>query len=246
MHQAAIGSVPRSIENPLNTHDSNVNGFMNMLIASKEQNINRFIFASSSSVYGDINDKIKLESSIGQQLSPYAGTKYINEVYAKIFYKTYGLNFIGLRYFNVFGKNQDPNGAYAAVVPRWINAILNNNKVIINGDGSTSRDFCYIDNIIQINILSALSSKNALNKIYNVGLNKKTNLNNLFKIMTDLVYEITGVKYKKKPLYKNFRKGDIKHSQADIAKAVRLLGYNPSHDVINGLRETIPHYSNIK
>lgn len=244
LHQAAIGSVPRSIENPILSHESNVNGFLNMLIACKNTKIKKFIFASSSSVYGDIADRIKIESSIGEPLSPYAGTKLVNEIYANIFQKTYGLNFIGLRYFNIYGKNQDPEGAYAAVVPKWIKAILNDDEVIINGDGSTSRDFCYIDNVIQMNILSALSSDNASNNIYNVGLNENTNLNSLFKIINESVNELTGKKYDKKPIYEDFRKGDVKHSQANILKAKNLLGYNPSHNIVQGIKETIPHYIN--
>ena len=247
LHQAALGSVPRSIEDPINTNRANIDGFLNMLVASKDADIRRFVYAASSSTYGDHPDLPKIEDKIGSPLSPYAVTKVVNELYASVFAKTYGFKAIGLRYFNIFGKRQDPNGAYAAVIPKWIAAILNKDDVFINGDGETSRDFCYIDNTVQMNLLSAATDNDeATDQVYNVALNDRTSLNKLHQMIEErLVQRIAGLK-NKKPIYRDFRAGDVRHSQANIDKGVSLLGYSPTHQIDQGMDITIDQYISTK
>ncbi len=243
LHQAAIGSVPRSIEDPINTNSTNVDGFLNMLIASKEKKVKRFVYASSSAVYGDHPVLPKVEENIGNPLSPYAATKFFNEIYARVFAENYNFKTIGLRYFNIFGKRQDPNGAYAAVIPKWISNIINDEKVYINGDGETSRDFCYIENAIQINLIAAtINNENALNQVYNVALNERTSLNQLYEIIHDKILGKTNGLKNKKPIYKDFRPGDVKHSLANIDKAKKLLNYNPQIKILEGLDKVIKWY----
>jgi len=243
LHQAALGSVPRSIEDPIKTNSANIDGFLNLLFASKENKVKRFVFAASSSTYGDHPDLPKIEENIGRPLSPYAVTKYVNELYADVFNRTYGIDYIGLRYFNIFGKRQDPDGAYAAVIPKWISAIHYHKEVFINGDGTTSRDFCYIENAIQINLLSALSTnKNALNRIYNVAYGERNSLNTLFSLISQNISKKIPSFLASSPTFKSFRPGDVKHSLADITKAKSLLGYSPLFDIHKGLEETIQWY----
>ncbi len=241
LHQAALGSVPRSIANPILTNNSNINGFLNILVASKDANVKSFTYAASSSTYGDHPALPKVEENIGKPLSPYAITKYVNELYGEIFSSCYGFNSIGLRYFNVFGKRQDPNGAYAAVIPKWIDAMIGDREVLINGDGETSRDFCYIDNVVQANILAALADENATNNIYNIAKGDKTSLNNLFYHLQKSLKQ-NGISYNKKPNYQGFRDGDVRHSQADINKAIKLLGYSPYDTVLSGIEKITPWY----
>jgi len=239
LHQAALGSVPRSIEDPIKTNDSNINGFLNMLIAARDSKVKRFVYAASSSTYGDHPGLPKVEDKIGKPLSPYAVTKYVNELYADVFAKTYGLETIGLRYFNVFGPRQDPNGAYAAVIPKWINNLLLGIPCQINGDGETSRDFCYIDNTVQANLLAATSNHpDATNQIYNVAFGDRTTLNELHSSMCAVLAEHDSNIATAKPVYQDFRAGDVRHSLADISKATNLLGYAPSHNAQQGLKET--------
>jgi UDP-N-acetylglucosamine/UDP-N-acetylgalactosamine 4-epimerase len=243
LHQAALGSVPRSINDPINTNKANIDGFLNMLVSSKDAKVRRFVYAASSSTYGDHPDLPKVEEKIGNPLSPYAVTKLVNEAYSDVFARTYGFKSIGLRYFNVFGKRQDPNGSYAAVIPQWALAILNKENVFINGDGSTSRDFCYIDNTIQMNLLAATTdNEHALNQVYNVALNDRTSLTELYKMMVGKLSKKTEDLQKKPPIYREFRIGDVKHSQADITKAKRLLGYEPSYKISKGMDETLDWY----
>ena len=245
MHQAALGSVPRSIEDPIATNEANINGFLNILIASKDKKVSRFVYAASSSSYGDNTDLPKVEHMIGNPLSPYAVTKFVNELYANVFAKNYNLNTIGLRYFNVFGKRQDPNGAYAAVIPKWVASILNNKEVYINGDGETSRDFCYIENAVQANILAAMTAnQEAINQVYNVALNQRTSLNELYKLIEDKIIERLEGLEQKKPIYRDFRAGDVRHSQASIDKAIEFLNYRPEYKVSDGLNEAIDWYIN--
>jgi len=243
LHQAALGSVPRSIKDPLFTNRANIDGFLNMLVAAKDAKVKRFVYASSSSTYGDHSNLPKVEDEIGNPLSPYAVTKLANEIYANVFAKNYGFRTIGLRYFNVFGKRQDPNGVYAAVIPKWIKNLLEKKEVYINGDGETSRDFCYIDNTVQINLLAALTDRDeAIDQIYNVALNEHTSLNKLYQMIEErLIQRINGMT-KKDPTYRDFRSGDIRHSQADINKAQQLLGYQPSHEIAKGLDESLNWY----
>lgn len=239
LHQAALGSVPRSIENPIDTNHNNVTGFLNMLVFAKNQNIEKFIYASSSSVYGDHPELPKIEEQTGNLLSPYALSKKVNEQYAEVFSRVYKIKTVGLRYFNVFGPRQDPNGQYAAVIPKWINATIQNKPITINGDGSTSRDFCYIKNVIQANILAALGDmpdKNA--GIYNISCGGQTTLNELAKFIQDEV-ALYVKNLKSEILYQDFRKGDIKHSIADISMASKFLGYDPEYDFELGMKETI-------
>lgn len=236
LHEAAIGSVPRSVEDPLNTHANNITGHLNMLVAARDNRVKRFVYAASSSTYGDHPDLPKVEDKIGRPLSPYAVTKYVNELYADVFARTYGLESIGLRYFNIFGKRQDPNGAYAAVIPLWFASLIHGDTVYINGDGKTSRDFCYIDNCIQANILAALSEESSsVNRVYNVAFGQRTTLTELFKMIRKRV----AVKYpavmNTEPEYREFRPGDVRHSLADISSSSRLLGYAPSFSVEQGL-----------
>jgi len=243
LHQAALGSVPRSIDDPINTNRANIDGFLNMLVASKDANVKRFIYAASSSTYGDYPDLPKVEDKIGNPLSPYAVTKVVNELYASVFAKTYGFKAIGLRYFNIFGKRQDPNGAYAAVIPKWVAAILNKENVFINGDGETSRDFCYIDNTVQMNLLAATTDNDgATDQIYNVALNDRTSLNKLYHMIEDRLIQRTVGLEKKEPIYRDFRAGDVRHSQANIDKAQALLNYQPKYKVSEGMDETIDWY----
>jgi UDP-N-acetylglucosamine/UDP-N-acetylgalactosamine 4-epimerase len=243
LHHAALGSVPRSIEDPINTNRANIDGFLNMLVASKEANVKRFVYAASSSTYGDHPDLPKVEDNIGSPLSPYAVTKAVNELYANVFAKTYGFKTIGLRYFNIFGKRQDPNGAYAAVIPKWVAAILNNDDVYINGDGETSRDFCFIDNTVQINLLAATTDNDkATDQVYNVALNDRTSLNKLYQMIEEKLIQRIEDLEKKKPIYKDFRTGDVRHSQANIDKAKVLLGYQPKYTISKGMDEVVDWY----
>lgn len=239
LHQAAIGSVPRSIKDPIRTNKSNITGFLNILLAAKNSNVKNFVYAASSSTYGDHKKLPKTEHIIGSPLSPYAVTKYVNELYADVFNKAYGFNSIGLRYFNVFGKRQTPKSTYAAVIPKWINSIIRNNEIFINGDGKTSRDFCFIDNAIQANILAATTENiDALNQIFNVAVGDRTSLNELYKMLKILTSNQFNERHSKL-IYRDFREGDVRHSQADISKAKNLLGYKPTHNVKKGLKETV-------
>ena len=240
LHQAAIGSVPRSIKDPIYTNNTNVTGFLNIITAAKKAKVEKFIYASSSSVYGNNLLLPKKEKNIGEALSPYAFTKQINETYVNIFYNLYGLKSIGLRYFNVFGKNQNPNGSYAAVIPKWIIAMIKNEKIDIYGDGKTSRDFCFIENVVFANILSAITP-NIYNKIYNVANSNRISLNTLFKEIKKNL-NLNGLKYFKKPIYKNFREGDIKHSLADINRIKKDLKYKPIHNFESGIKKLVPWY----
>ncbi|MHB8481133.1 MAG: NAD-dependent epimerase/dehydratase family protein [Nitrospiria bacterium] len=243
LHQAALGSVPRSIDDPILTHSSNVTGFLNMLVAARDAEVKRFIYAASSSTYGDHPGLPKVEEVIGRPLSPYAVTKYVNELYADVFARTYGIETIGLRYFNVFGARQDPNGAYAAVIPRWISSMIKNEPVYINGDGETSRDFCFVENVVQINILAAMTEdRAAINQVYNAALNERTSLNQLYKLLYDRL--LPGHLHLKdfKPVYREFRAGDVLHSQADITKARTLLNYEPTHRIDQGLDVALKWY----
>jgi UDP-N-acetylglucosamine 4-epimerase len=243
LHEAALGSVPRSIADPITTNESNITGFLNMLVAARDQKVRRFVYAASSSTYGDHPALPKVEHTIGRPLSPYAVTKYVNELYADVFARTYGLESIGLRYFNVFGPRQDPDGAYAAVIPKWIAAMINKKEVVIYGDGETSRDFCYIENVVQVNLLAATTgSREAINQIYNVAVGGRTTLNDLFEgIRSNLESTCEHLKTFK-PTYKDFRLGDVRHSQADIGKAFVLLGYKPSHTINEGLNQALSWY----
>jgi UDP-N-acetylglucosamine 4-epimerase len=267
LHQAALGSVPRSIENPFLTNSINITGFMNMLIAARDAKVKRFTYAASSSTYGDHPGLPKVEDIIGRPLSPYAVTKYVNELYADVFARCYGFNTIGLRYFNVFGPRQDPEGAYAAVIPKWTAALLRGDPVFINGDGKTSRDFCYVDNVVQINLLAATVSENfgakncvirdplsvtpaqaviqsvesPTNQIFNVAMGDRTTLNELFALLRDKLADF-GVSATTQPVYRDFREGDVRHSQADISKAQRLLGFAPTHRLAEGITQAMPWY----
>ena len=239
LHHAALGSVPRSLEDPLLTNAVNVDGFLNMLIAARDQGVRRFVYAASSSTYGDHPALPKTEDAIGAPLSPYAVTKYVNELYADVFNRSYGLEVIGLRYFNVFGPRQDPAGAYAAVIPRWFGELMQGRPCRIYGDGETSRDFCYIDNVVQANLLAATTQDpQAINQVYNIALGGRTTLNELYFCIRDLLRTQCPDVAPAPPLYENFRAGDVRHSQADITKACRLLGYVPRADVATGLAQT--------
>lgn len=242
LHQAALGSVPRSINDPITTNQANIDGFLNMLVASRDEGVKSFTYAASSSTYGDHPALPKVEDRIGRPLSPYAITKYVNELYADVFARTYGFRTIGLRYFNIFGRRQDPGGAYAAVIPTWTAAMIRGDDVFINGDGETSRDFCYVENAVQANLLAATTaSDEALNQVYNVAVNDRTTLNQLFGYLRDALAR-QGVEYTRDPVYRDFRAGDVRHSQADISKAARLLGYAPTHTVQQGIAEAMPWY----
>lgn len=243
LHQAALGSVPRSIEDPINTNRANIDGFLNMIVVCKDADIKRFVYAASSSTYGDHPDLPKVEDKIGNPLSPYAVTKLVNELYARVFSKTYGFKAIGLRYFNIFGKRQNPNGSYAAVIPKWASAIINKEDVFINGDGETSRDFCYIDNAVQMNLLAATSEDEiSTDQIYNVALNDRTSLNKLYQMIEERIARRTEALEKQRPIYRDFRPGDVVHSQADISKAKELLGYEPRYKISDGMDEVIDWY----
>lgn len=243
LHQAALGSVPRSIADPLLTNSANITGFLTMLTAAKEAQVKSFVYAASSSTYGDHPALPKTEDTIGKPLSPYAVTKYVNELYADVFYKTYGLNCTGLRYFNVFGKRQDPDGAYAAVIPKWTAAMINNDEVLINGDGETSRDFCFVENAVQANILAATGNDEGKNQVYNVALGDRTSLNMLFDSLK-IALQANGVDYNQSPTYQDFRVGDVRHSQADISKAKSLLGFEPEFKIQQGIDKAMPWYIN--
>lgn len=241
LHQAALGSVPRSIKDPIATNASNVTGFLNMLVAARDAKVSSFIYAASSSTYGDHPGLPKVEDQIGKPLSPYAVTKYVNELYADVFATSYGFNSVGLRYFNVFGARQDPGGAYAAVIPKWADAMINNEDVYINGDGETSRDFCFVDNAVQANILAAVADEAAVNHVYNVAVGDRTTLNDLFNALKNALSE-HNINYTKNAVYQDFRAGDVRHSQADITKAKNLLGYQPEYRINQGIKEAIKWY----
>lgn len=239
LHQAALGSVPRSIEDPIRSNASNVTGFLNMLVAARDAGVKRFVYAASSSTYGDHPALPKIEEIIGKPLSPYAVTKYVNELYADVFARCYGIETIGLRYFNVFGPRQDPAGAYAAVIPKWIAAILGGEPVYINGDGETSRDFCYVANAVQANLLAAtVDDPEAVNQVYNIAVGERTTLNQLFELLKLHLSASTAV-----PVFKSERPGDVRHSQADIKKARRALSYEPTHGVDSGLETAMQWYA---
>lgn len=241
LHQAALGSVPRSIDDPINTNKSNIDGFLNMLVAAKDAGVDSFTYAASSSTYGDHPALPKVEENIGNPLSPYAVTKYVNELYANVFARVYGFKTIGLRYFNVFGPRQNPDGAYAAVIPKWTAAMIKGEPVFINGDGETSRDFSFVANAVQLNILAATADDVAKDEVYNMALGDRTTLNELFVGIKNALKD-NGVEYSDEPVYRDFRPGDVRHSQADISKADDELGYTPSHKVIDGLNETLFWY----
>lgn len=257
LHQAALGSVPRSLADPLTTNETNISGFLNMLVAARDANVHSFTYAASSSTYGDHPALPKKEENIGNPLSPYAVTKYVNELYASVFALGYGFKAIGLRYFNVFGPRQDPDGDYAAVIPKWISALIKNQPLYINGDGETSRDFCYIANVVQANLLAATvaeaitaseeqhpSAHNELptNQVYNVAVGDRTSLNQLYEHLRSNLSGRFNHLLQAKPIYRDFRSGDVRHSQADITKAQNLLGYQPSHHVGEGLAESMEWY----
>ena len=260
LHQAALGSVPRSLEDPVTTNAANITGFLNMLVAARDARVKSFTYAASSSTYGDHPGLPKVEDAIGKPLSPYAVTKYVNELYADVFARCYGFDTIGLRYFNVFGPRQDPNGAYAAVIPKWTAALLMGETVNINGDGETSRDFCFVANVVQANLLAATvgdddpalpplppaegrceSSSSPLNQVYNVAVGDRTTLNDLFGLLRSNL-AAHGVSSSVQPAYRDFRAGDVRHSQADIGKAQRLLGYSPTHRLADGIAEAMAWY----
>jgi UDP-N-acetylglucosamine/UDP-N-acetylgalactosamine 4-epimerase len=243
LHQAAIGSVPRSIDDPIFTNENNVSGFLNMLSAAKDAGTKRFVYAASSSTYGDHPGLPKQEERIGRPLSPYAVTKYVNELYAEVFAATYGVEVVGLRYFNIFGPRQDPDGAYAAVIPKWFAGLLQGSEVFINGDGETSRDFCYVDNCVQANILAAVSGNpEAVNQVYNVAFGERTTLNGLFSLIRERVQQALPQAASRTPVYRDFRPGDVRHSLADITKARTLLGYDPADSVRSGLVKAAAWY----
>ncbi|KHF25889.1 nucleoside-diphosphate-sugar epimerase [Solemya velum gill symbiont] len=244
LHQAALGSVPRSLEDPVTTNQNNIDGFLHMLVAARDAEVKRFVYAASSSTYGDHPDLPKVEEKIGSPLSPYAVTKLVNELYADVFNKSYGFRSIGLRYFNIFGRRQVPNGAYAAVIPKWTAALLDDETVFINGDGSTSRDFCYIDNAVQANLLAATTDNSeATNQVYNVAVGDRTSLNDLYRLIREAL-EGLGVYTAEKLEYRDFRAGDVLHSLADTGKASDLLGYQPTHRIGEGLEEAMQWYKN--
>jgi UDP-N-acetylglucosamine/UDP-N-acetylgalactosamine 4-epimerase len=241
IHQAALGSVPRSLADPLTTHDVNITGFLNMLDAARRAGVRRFVYAASSSSYGDSQELPKREDNIGQPLSPYAVTKLANEIYASVYARSYGFKATGLRYFNVFGPRQDPNGAYAAVIPKWIAAMMTGDSVTINGDGQTSRDFCYVANAVQANIRAALAGDEAQGEVYNVAVGERTSLAELFSLLVGTLGH-HQIHYGSEPLFQDFRAGDVRHSLASIDKARRLLGYEPTHRIHEGLEEAMPWY----
>jgi len=243
LHQAALGSVPRSIKDPITSNDVNVSGFLNMLVASRDNSVKRFVFAASSSTYGDSEALPKVEDKIGKPLSPYAITKYVNELYAEIFSKTYGLETIGLRYFNVFGRKQDPNGAYAAVIPKFVMQFMKYESPVINGDGNFSRDFTYIDNVIQMNELAITTeNKNAINTVYNTAFGDRTTLNDMVNLLKEYLSEFDASISNVEVVYGPNRAGDIPHSLASIDKAKELLNYNPKYSFKEGLKEAVKWY----
>jgi len=242
LHQAALGSIPRSIDDPIATNATNIGGFLNVLTSAKNSSVKRMVYAASSSTYGDSEDLPKVENKIGKPLSPYALTKYVNEVYAQVFSTIYGFNTIGLRYFNIFGKRQSADGDYAAVIPVWVKAILNGKSPVVNGDGSTSRDFCYVDNAVQMNILAALSVDITESQVYNVALNSRTSLSSLLTMIKENILLIDANIKIKPEKYLDFRQGDVRHSQADITKAIVNLGYDPKFKVTDGIKNTMRWY----
>lgn len=247
LHQAALGSVPRSIENPIATNENNLVGYLNMIVAAKDARVKRFVYATSSSVYGDHPDLPKLEDKVGCPLSPYAVTKKMNEAYADVFARVYGFQSIGLRYFNVFGPRQDPNGPYAAVIPKWFAALSKGAEVYIYGDGATSRDFCYVENVVQANLLAACTgNEEAINQVYNIACGERTTLNELFELIRSNVVELSPDVALAKPVYRGFRPGDIRHSLANISKAKMLLGYEPQYSVRKGLEKAGKWYTHSK
>jgi UDP-N-acetylglucosamine 4-epimerase len=241
LHQAALGSVPRSIADPITSNAANITGFLNMLNAAKEEKVDSFTYAASSSTYGDHPALPKVEENIGNPLSPYAVTKYVNELYAGVFAKSYGFKSIGLRYFNVFGKRQDPNGAYAAVIPKWTAAMIEGDDVFVNGDGETSRDFCFIENTVQMNILAATAKDEAKDNVYNVAVGDRTTLNDLYRSIQSALKEC-DINASQEPIYRDFRVGDVRHSQADVCKAVNKLGYEPEYKILQGISKAMPWY----
>ena len=236
LHEAALGSVPRSIDDPVLSNACNIDGFLHMLLAARDAQVRSFVYAASSSTYGDEPTLPKVEEVIGKPLSPYAVTKYVNEIYADVFHRCYGFSSIGLRYFNVFGQRQDPFGAYAAVIPQWFANLLRGETVYINGDGETSRDFCYIDNVVQANILASLAPEDARNKVYNIAFGQRTTLNELFALIREEVARHKAAAATARATYRDFRPGDVRHSLADISKARNWLGYAPVFDARQGLR----------
>jgi len=242
LHQAALGSVPRSLNDPITTNSTNIDGFLNMLVAARDAKVESFTYAASSSTYGDHPGLPKVEDVIGKPLSPYAVTKYVNELYADVFSRCYGFKTVGLRYFNVFGKRQDPAGAYAAVIPKWTASMIKGEDVFINGDGQTSRDFCFIENTVQANLLAATTKdEKALNQVYNVAVSGRTDLNLLFATLKSEL-ALNKVNYTKDAVYRDFRAGDVRHSQADITKISELLGYAPSFGIEQGIAKAMPWY----
>lgn len=242
LHQAALGSVPRSINDPITTNQSNIDGFLNMLVAARDANVKNFVYAASSSTYGDHPALPKVEDRIGKPLSPYAVTKLVNELYADVFARTYNFKTIGLRYFNVFGPRQNPDGAYAAVIPKWISSMLKGEPVYINGDGETSRDFCFIANAVQANLLAAcVENEDARNQVYNVAVGDRTTLKQLYEYIQSSLSEISATP-RQDPTFREFRAGDVRHSQADISKASKLLGYEPTHAIRRGVVMAMPWY----
>ncbi|WP_201628758.1 NAD-dependent epimerase/dehydratase family protein [Psychrobacter maritimus] len=241
LHQAALGSVPRSIADPINTNDTNISGYLNMLVAARDAKVASFTYAASSSTYGDHPALPKVEDAIGNPLSPYAVTKYVNELYADVFSRTYGFKTIGLRYFNIFGKRQTPDGAYAAVIPKWTAAMIAGDEVFINGDGDTSRDFNFIENAVQANVLAATANDEAKNQVYNVAVGGRTTLNTLFSALQENLRK-NGVDYSQEVVYRDFREGDVRHSQADISKIQNSLGYSPQFDIVQGIEKAMPWY----
>lgn len=243
LHQAALGSVPRSIEDPILTNQNNIDGFLNMLVAARDAKVKSFTYAASSSTYGDHPDLPKVEDKIGKPLSPYAVTKLVNELYADVFSSVYGFKSIGLRYFNIFGKRQDPEGAYAAVIPKWISAMIKGETVYINGDGETSRDFCYVNNAVQANLLAAtITSEVAKNQVYNIAVSDRTTLNQLYIQIRETLAAKNPQISQSQPIYQDFRNGDVRHSLADISKSMKLLGYQPTHRIEAGLAEAMDWY----
>jgi UDP-N-acetylglucosamine/UDP-N-acetylgalactosamine 4-epimerase len=243
LHQAALGSVPRSVADPITTNETNISGFLNMLVAARDAKVQRFVYAASSSTYGDHPALPKVEDTIGKPLSPYAVTKYVNELYADVFGKTYGLQSIGLRYFNVFGPRQDPNGAYAAVIPKWTDSLIKGESIYINGDGETSRDFCFVANVVQANLLSATSQNpDATNQVYNIALGDRTTLNELYAHLKSSLLPLYPQLRDSSPIYREFRAGDVRHSLADISKAVARLGYTPTQRIGQGLAIAVTWY----
>lgn len=236
LHEAALGSVPRSIDDPVLTNGCNIDGFLNMLLAARDEKVESFVYAASSSTYGDSEELPKVEENIGRPLSPYAVTKYVDELYADVFGRCYGLPSIGLRYFNVFGPRQDPEGAYAAVIPVWFADLLRGRPVYINGDGETSRDFCYIENVVEANLEASLAPEAARNQVYNIAFGQRTTLNGLFELVRAEVARFNPAAAGSRPVYRDFRKGDVRHSLASIARAQKLLGYRPRFDVREGLK----------